>query len=121
VPGTPYTLEAAMRPRNDAREITHCAAPFRVHSVNVAWEQLTGRKLSDVIGRPGFTSIDTGLAQSMKLQHIRSGIATRGVAMLNVACVRDGGFVELRLCVSPLLGPNGSVTHLLGVLTEMKG
>lgn len=114
---TPFTLEGAMMPCSEARVITEVTPPFRISYVNDVWEDMCGWKADEVLGRPGFDFMQGPMTDQRKLQEIRHCVSLQGRANLKLINYHKSGTPFLNeLQITPLLGNNGQVTHLLGTL-----
>ena len=108
-----------MRPSDEAWVITDIDEPFRIHHVSPAWERLSGWELSEALGKPCFTLMHGDMSDSYQLQLVKEQVAIQGRVKLDLLSYhRNGTAFRNTLAISPLVGPSGGVTHLLGVVKK---
>ncbi|QJW37954.1 SpoIIE family protein phosphatase [Cellulosimicrobium protaetiae] len=87
--------------------------------VNAAFVRQTGFTAAEVVGRSPHV-LETLLAEPVDAQELRAAIAEeREITHTVRALRRDGDTVWTQLSLSPLAGPDGSVTHWVGVQVDV--
>lgn len=121
VVGTPFTVDGAMRDSAQARVVTEAAAPHTIVYVNRAWEKLCGYSAEEVLGIQGLGFLQGPLTASHMVEKLDHAVnsCTRGrVIVTNYK--KDGTPFQNLVQVTPLLGSNGRITHLLGILQNVQ-
>lgn len=116
----PKTLKEALEPSLQARVITELCTPFRITSVNSAWEELCGYSRSECEGESlsmiqgpetDQSAVTAMLNQLMKGEEC-------GLVLTNYK--KDGSTFRNRLRVAPLIDDvSGMITHFVGVLRDV--
>lgn len=119
--GTPFTLGGALQPSNQARVVTEFGPGTKVIHVNKAWEELCGFTLQEVRGSRGLKFIQGPNTELPAIQRIQAAVQQGGrVQVLLTNYKKNGESFRNHLQVTPLLGSTGRITHLLGILREIK-
>jgi len=116
----PSTYACATSP-GDSRAIvvTEASSPFRIISVNAAWEQLCGFSAAECHGKTleCLQGPETNHeAVSALMSQLQKGGEARTV-LTNYT--KDGRKFRNQLRVGPLMSDNEEFTHVVGVLTEL--
>ncbi|GMH34096.1 hypothetical protein BSKO_01930 [Bryopsis sp. KO-2023] len=120
VTGTPYTLSGALLPSIQARVVTEVGPGNRIVYANEAWEELCGFTLSEVQGSCGLKFIQGPDTEASAVRKIQTAVeSSNRVQVVLTNYKRNGQPFKNRLQITPLLGPTGRVTHLLGILREV--
>ncbi|TWG86316.1 PAS domain S-box-containing protein, partial [Cellulosimicrobium cellulans J34] len=87
--------------------------------VNAAFERQTGFAAADVVGRSPHV-LESLLTEPVEAQALRAAIVEeREITHTVRALRRDGAPVWTQLSLSPLRGPDGAVTHWVGVQVDV--
>lgn len=106
---------------DDSRAIvvTEASSPHRIVSVNAAWEQLCGFSAAECHGKTleclQGPETDQEAISTLMAQLNKGGEA--GTVLTNYT--KDGRKFRNKLRVGPLMSDNETVTHVVGVLTEL--
>ena len=117
----PRTFEDAIRSSSRAIVITEAAKPFRIVDVNKAWEGLCGytfveskgKTLGSLLKGPETDPLATTALMSQLLKGEEAGLILTNYT-------KSGRKFQNRLRAGPIYDENGTLTHFVGVLQEMK-
>jgi len=112
----PATLEQALQPSSESRIITEPHEPFRIVHVNDVWCRVCGFDAEEALGQTcrilqglGTCKATLGMLRQALLLH-------RNFAVQLLNYTKRGRPFMNTLQVTPLLAPEGTVTHYLGVV-----
>lgn len=119
----PHTLSAALEePTRQARVITKAVPPFEIVSVNSAWEDLCGYTKEESVGKTlailQGPETDKVVATSL-ISHMLQG-ESAGAVLVNYKLDGTKFYNRLRVCPLTANESDTAITHLLGVLMEVK-